>query len=181
MANPIGPIKIPPRKAGMTDEQYDKLVKKSIEEHNRRQRERQYEIMEVQMDKAWQRLLRINERQWMRLKPKVERVRDLGFESNAHARGGGKGGVQWMRHSDGPIGIGKTRESMPESFRVVEELIDLLQDETAKDEEIRKKIDALQQARAKARKKLPEAKKKLAAVLTTPRQEAVFLLLGYID
>jgi Spy/CpxP family protein refolding chaperone len=70
---------------------------------------------------------------------------------------------------------------MPENFRVIEKLIDLLQDETAKDEEIRKKIDALQQARAKARKKLPEAKKKLAAVLTTPRQEAVFLLLGYID
>jgi hypothetical protein len=62
-----------------------------------------------------------------------------------------------------------------------EELIDLMRQEDPSDEELRQKIDALQQVREKARKKLPKAKRELAAVLTTPRQEAVFLLLGYID
>jgi hypothetical protein len=166
----------------MTDEEYSKVVKESIEQHKRREREKKYETLDLLADKAWLRLLRINERQWMRLKPKVERVRELIHESNACAAGrGGKESFHWIRHSDSPIGIGKTREQLPEGFRIVEELIDLLQDETAKDEEIRKKIDALQQARAKARKKLAEAKKELAAVLTTPRQEAVFLIHGKID
>jgi hypothetical protein len=62
-----------------------------------------------------------------------------------------------------------------------EELIDLMRQEDPSDEELRQKIDALQQVREKARKKFPKAKRELAAVLTTPRQEAVFLLLGYID
>jgi len=39
----------------------------------------------------------------------------------------------------------------------------------------------LQQVREKARKEWPKAKRELAAVLTTPRQEAVFLIMGRID
>ena len=70
---------------------------------------------------------------------------------------------------------------MTEGERIVEELTDLLEDKNSKEEEIRQKIDALQRARAKARKALPKAKQELAAVLTTPRQEAVFLLMGGID
>jgi uncharacterized coiled-coil DUF342 family protein len=76
---------------------------------------------------------------------------------------------------------GKTRDQMPEAYRVADELIDLLEDANSTDEQIRQKIDALQQARENARKALPKAKQELAAVLTTPRQEAVFLIKGYID
>ncbi len=75
----------------------------------------------------------------------------------------------------------KAPDEMTEGEKIVEELIDLLEDENAKDEEIRQKIDALQRAREKAKKELPKAKQELAAVLTTPRQEAVFLIMGYID
>jgi hypothetical protein len=56
-----------------------------------------------------------------------------------------------------------------------------LENEKSTDEQIRKKIYALQKAREKAREALPEAKKELAEVLTTPRQEAIFLIRGYID
>jgi membrane-bound ClpP family serine protease len=70
---------------------------------------------------------------------------------------------------------------MPEVYRIAEELIDLLEDEKSSDEDIREKIDALQQARQKAREALPQAKKELAEVLTTPRHEAIFLILGHID
>ena len=62
-----------------------------------------------------------------------------------------------------------------------EELIDLMRQENPSCEELRQKIDALQQVREKARKERPRAKRELAAVLTTARQEAVFLLLGHID
>jgi Spy/CpxP family protein refolding chaperone len=67
-----------------------------------------------------------------------------------------------------------------ESQRIVEELIDLLEDETSKDEEIRKKIQALQEARAEALREYANAQEELATVLTTPRQEAVFLIKGAI-
>jgi hypothetical protein len=182
IAKPVGPLRIPPRQKGMTDEEYENLVKKSIDEHKRQERERQYEIMDLQADKAWQSLLRISDRQWSLIKPKYEKVRDLGLEAKAHAAGwGGKESFRWNRHSDGIIGAGKTREQMPEGFRIVEGLIDLLEDEKSKDEEIRKKIDALQQARDNAWEALPKARRELAVVLTTPRQEAIFLLLGCID
>jgi membrane-bound ClpP family serine protease len=74
----------------------------------------------------------------------------------------------------------KAPDELTEGEKIAEEFIDLLENENAK-EEIRRKIDALQRAREKARKQLPEARKELAAVLTSPRQEAVFLLMGYID
>ena len=75
----------------------------------------------------------------------------------------------------------KAPDEMSEGEKIADELIDLLEDENAKDKEIRRKIDALQQAREKAKKELPKAKQKLAAVLTSPRQRAVFLLMGPID
>lgn len=76
---------------------------------------------------------------------------------------------------------GKTPDQMPEVYRIVEELIDLLEDESSKDEEIRKRIDALQQVRESARKELDAVGRELAPLLTTPRQEAIFLIMGYID
>jgi len=75
----------------------------------------------------------------------------------------------------------KAPNEMTEGEKIVEELTDLLENENAKDEEIRRKIDALQQAREKAKGQLPKARQELRKVLTTPRQEAVFLLLGCID
>jgi membrane-bound ClpP family serine protease len=75
----------------------------------------------------------------------------------------------------------KAPDELTEGEKIAEEFIDLLENENAKEEEIRRKIDALQRAREKARKQLPEARKELAAVLTSPRQEAVLLLMGYID
>lgn len=41
----------------------------------------------------------------------------------------------------------KAPDEMTEGEKIVEELIDLLENENTKDEEIRQKIDALQQAR----------------------------------
>lgn len=75
----------------------------------------------------------------------------------------------------------KAPDELTEGEKIVEELTGLLEDENSKEKEIRQKIDTLQRAREKARKQLPEAKQELAAVLTSPRQEAVFLLMGYID
>ena len=47
-------------------------------------------------------------------------------------------------------------------------------------ETIRKAIE-LQQVRENARKELPKVGRELAPLLTTTRQEAIFLIMGYID
>lgn len=75
----------------------------------------------------------------------------------------------------------KAPDEMSEGEKIVEELTDLLEDENSKEEEIKQKIDALQQAKEKARKALPKARQELRKVLTTPRQEAVLLLWEFID
>ncbi len=68
----------------------------------------------------------------------------------------------------------KAPDELTEGEKIVEELTDLLEDENAKEKEIRQKIDALQQAREKARKALPKAKRELAAVLTTPARKPCY-------
>jgi uncharacterized coiled-coil DUF342 family protein len=70
---------------------------------------------------------------------------------------------------------------MIESAKIADELIDLLENKNSKDDDIRKKIDELQQAREKARKELHQVGKEIAPLLTTPRQEAIFLIMGHID
>jgi len=70
---------------------------------------------------------------------------------------------------------------MIEGEKLADELIDLLEDENSKEEEIKKKIDELQQVREKARKELAKVGQELAPLITTPRQEAIFLIMGHID
>jgi hypothetical protein len=135
---------------------------------------------------AWMRLLRISEHQWKIIEPKYRKAHDLDWEIWTGAtgwRGLNEQGFHWNRASDShyhPMEY-KARDEMPEVYRIAEELIDLLEDEKSTDEQIRKKINALQQAREKAREALPQAKKELADILTTPRQEAIFLIMGHID
>jgi hypothetical protein len=89
----------------------------------------------------------------------------------------------WIKPTENKMGraLPLTFAELSEGQRIIELLIDLLRREDTTDEELRKQIDALQQAREKARKEWPKARQELAATLTTPRQEAVFLLMGDID
>jgi len=177
---------IPPRwKRGMTAEEHTKAIKEwrfQMKQQNLRRGEERINLM---MREAWKRLLRVTERQWKIIEPKNEKVFGLYRETRVCARGSGGSNEQsfhWNRRSEiSSGGRAKTLDEMTEGEKIVEELIDLLENENAKDEEIRRKIDALQQAREKARKELPKARQELRKVLTTARQEAVFLLMGFID
>ena len=176
----------PPRwKRGMTAEERGKELVKWDAQRRQQERERVKERMNLMAREAWKRILRITERQWKIIEPKYKKVHDLRYEALVGAGSGGRNeeSFHWNRPSEGNYGPmkGKARDQMPEGYRVVEELIDLLENENTKDEEIRRKIDALQQAREKARKALTKARKELKEVITTPRQEAVFLVTGYID
>jgi len=177
--------RLPQFKPGMSREEYKKEIDKAFEQHREEQIDRNIEYMNVMATEAWVHLLRVTEAQWKLIEPKNKKVNDLDWEMWAGAGGAGsdsEGNFRWIRASEGYGRMrGKTRDQMPEANRAADELIDILEDPNSTDAQIRKKIDALQQARENARKALPKAKQELAAVLTTPRQEAVFLLKGYID
>ena len=147
-------------------------------------RKADHERIRLMAREAWKRLLRISERQWKIIEPKADKVEILIWTRRACARawgGDGEKSFHWRRHSEGALGPAKAPHEMTEGEKLADELVDLVDDENSKDEEIRKKIDQLQQVREKARKEWPRAKQELAALLTTPRQEAIFLIMGRID
>jgi hypothetical protein len=161
--------------------------KKEIEQYREEYRQQNLKTIEADMNimarEAWKRLLRVTEPEWTVIEPKYKAVATLLHD--AHITALGRGGMEisrWDRYSRGTGGnSAKALDEMTEGERIADGLIDLLEDANSTDAQIRKKIDALQQVRENARKALPKAKQDLAAVLTTPRQEAVFLLRGYID
>lgn len=152
--------------------------------------ERDREHIRLICREAWKRLFRISERQWKIIEPKVDKVQVLGYKIQLGSRGslGTLRDVKpfhWKRPSrervTWPPAPARTFDELTESEKILEELIDVLEDENSKDEEIRQKRDALQHFREKARREFAKARRELAAVLASPRQEAVFLLMGYID
>jgi len=179
------PLKIPPWKPGMTAEEHKEEVRKTIEQHKRQERERTKEYINLMAMEAWKHLLRVTEAQWNLIEPKHMKTNNLDREMWVGAAGSGHDmeSFHWNKPSDTPQHPMefKSRDQWTEGYIIVEELIELLEDEKSTDESIKQKIDALQQFREKARKALPMAKQELSKVLTIPRQEAIFLLLGYID
>ena len=171
------PLKIPQWKPGMTAEEHKEEVRKAFEQHKRQERERTKEYINLMEMEAWKHLLRVTEAQWNLIESNYRKVSDIELEIWTGAKGSSgsnKKEFRWLRRS-------KAAEEMTECEKIAEELIELLEDEKSTDESIKQKIDALQQAREKAQKALPKAKQELSKVLTTPRHEAIFLLLGYID
>lgn len=179
------PPKFPLRKPGMTAEEYHKETEKFFEQQRRQRRQRNKEYMDLMARQAWLRLFRVSEQQWIRIESKYDKTYNLIYEIRVHAKGWegqNEKDFRWIRRSKGyGSKAAMTLDEMNECERIVEVLTDLLEDEHSTDEQIRQQIHALQQAREKAREALPQSKKELAAVLTTRRQEAIFLIMGYID
>ena len=176
------PPRFPPRKPGMSREEHQKEMEKAIEQYRQQNLKRIEEYGSLMGKEAWKHLLRVTDAQWKLIEPEYEAVATLLREAHVCALGfGGEESFSWHKHSEGGGSSAKTLDEMTEGEKIVDELIDLLEDANSTDEQIKKKIDALHQARENARKALPKAKQELAAVLTTPRQEAVFLIRGYID
>ena len=169
------------RLRGLTDEEKAKAFEKWHTEREQQKRRNSEERMRLMQREAWKRLLRINERQWKILEPKINKVPVLFQTIWAGAYYGGTENFHWHRNSERFMRHAKDPHEMIEGKKIADELIDLLEDEISTDEDIRKKIDELQQVKEKARKELHQVGRELAPLLTTPRQEAIFLIMGFID
>ena len=176
-------------KKSMTDAEKSKFFEplfKPMLQQDERDRER----IRLMCREAWKRLFRISERQWKIIEPKVDKVQVLGYKILLGSRESlvtlrDVKPFHWKRPSrergTWPPAPARTFDELTESEKILEELIDVLEDENSKDEEIRQKRDALQQFREKARREFAKVRQEMAVVLTTPRQQAVLLLMGYID
>jgi hypothetical protein len=177
------PKKLPSLR-GLTDDEKKETMEKWADDQDIEERISDYEYLAEMRKEAMKNELRVNEVQWRIIEPKYERQIQLMWGTWARASHRVTTGKDtWIKPTENKIGraLPKTAAELTEGERNVELLIDLLRREDTTDEELRKQIDALQQAREKARKEWPKAKQELAATLTTPRQEAVFILMGFID
>ena len=187
----MSPPKEPVLKPDMTREEkiYEEFKRRALQWPDQRREmdwkraEMALARLEAEVMATLKRLLRADERQWRLVKPRYDKVQELrgdavvGVQSWGNPNGEG---VRWGRRRWGS-GRPMRREEMSESERAIEELIDVMEDKNAEDEQIRQKIDGVQRAREKAKKQLPEARRELRRVLNDHRQEAVFLLMQVLD
>jgi len=183
------PPAAPPNMRGMTWEQ----AVQAGEQWRAQQEQRRFEE-ELMLNEHWKivradlerRVLRMDRRQWQTIGPKRDRVKMLrgqaGFRMlTGVTRSMKEGRFHWRRISQNDHGRrAKTIDEMTECEKIAEELVDLLEDENAKDEAIKKKMDALEQARERAKRELAKARQELREELT-PRQEAILLMFRVID
>lgn len=178
----------PPSLRGLTDDEKKEIMEKWANDQNLKEQIAQYEYLAEAWKQAMKNELRVNEAQWRIIEPKYEK--EIQLMSDTRARSANvitifsknkNLGFKWIKPTESKRGKPKTFAELTDAERNVEKLVDLLRREDTTDEELRKQIDALQQAREKARKEWPKAKQELAATLTMPRQEAVFILMGDIN
>ena len=172
----------PPGLRRLTDDEKKETMEKWFDDQQLKERIASYEYLAERTRQAMRNELRISEAQWRIIEPKYER--QISFMWRSYARANHRVTTvkdTWIKFTESKSGKPKTFAELSEAEKAIDELIDLMRREDTSDEELRKQIDALQQAREKARKEWPKAKQELSATLTTPRQEAVFLLFGNID
>jgi hypothetical protein len=180
-SNPKPMPLFPPAKSlqGLTDEEKAKAIEKWRDDREQQQKQMRREHVNRMATEAWKRLLRVNEQQWQIIEREIDKVYVASWPIRARrfASRDDAGHLRWKR-------FGPTDAKTPliaECCRVIDELINLLEHENTTDEQIREKMDALQQVRDNARKELAQVEQELAAVPMTPRQEAIFLIMEWID
>lgn len=113
-----------------------------------------------------------SDEEWKALGPKVEKVMTLAFESRGMGRGMGRTG---RGGSDRPA-----PEAQTETAKAAQALSKLLENKDAKTEDIKPALQALRDARAKAKADLEKAQKDLREILTV-RQEAQLVMMSLLE
>lgn len=123
--------------------------------------------------------LGLKDDEWKVIEPKIEKV----LTAQADARFGGMGGLFGRGGNRGNRG-GDNATSRPaptsETGKASAELAKVLADKEAKSEQVKTALQALRDAKAKAKASLEAAQKDLREVLTT-RQEAQLVMMGMLE
>jgi len=139
---------------------------------------RQFDPQQMQkmMEQRMQRQLGATDEEWKTLGPGVMKVSEL----NGQVTGGGRGGMFGGRRSPAGDQPGAPGRQVTEVDKATEQLQALLDNESAKPEDIEKQLTVLRAAREKAKKQLVAEQQKLQKQVTV-RQKAQLVLMGLLD
>jgi len=133
------------------------------------------EQMQRMMEQRTQRQVGASDAEWKTIGPSVMKVSQL----NRQVSGGGMGGMFGGRR--GPTGGPQGAQGQPtELDKATEQLQTLLDNESAKPEDIEKQLTVLRTAREKVKKQLVAEQQKLQKQVTV-RQKAQLVLMGLLD
>ncbi len=137
---------------------------------------RQFDPQQMQrmMQQRMQRQVGASDAEWKTIGPGVMKVSEL----NRQVTGGGMGGMFGGRRG-GPMG-GRQGAQPTELDKATEQLQTLLDNQSAKPEDIEKQLTALRAAREKVKKELAAEQQKLQKQVTV-RQKAQLVLMGLLD
>jgi len=128
--------------------------------------------MQKMMEQRMQRQVGASDAEWKTIGPTVMKVSEL----NRQVSGGGMFGGR-----RGPTGGRLGAQGQPtELDKAAEQLRNLLQNESAKPEDIEKQLTVLRTAREKVKKQLAAEQQKLQKQVTV-RQKAQLVLMGLLD
>ena len=140
---------------------------------------RQFDPQQMQkmMEQRMRRQLRASEQKWKTLGPCVMRVSQL----NGQVFGGGRGGM-FFGGRQGPMSgrQGAPGRQLTEMDKATEQLQTLLDNDSAKPEDIEKQLTVLRAARGKAKKQLAAERQRLRKQVTV-RQKAQLVLMGLLE
>jgi hypothetical protein len=132
--------------------------------------------MQKMMEQRMQRQVGASDAEWKTIGPGVMKVSEL----NRQVSGGGMGGMMGGRRG-GPMGGQQGAQGqMTELDKATQQLETLLDNDSAKPEDIEKQLTVLRTAREKARKELAAEQQKLQKQVTV-RQKAQLVLMGMLD
>jgi hypothetical protein len=146
-------------------------------------------------DDSMRQALRATQQQWKVIKPRLDKVKYLSKQAQIsvypgyYRRSRGSDGNSNNQQSPAKVEEGwkwlkgwekKDPTELTEGERTCEELLELLEDEGSKQEEIEQKVEALREVRKEAGKQLAKARQELRKVLTF-RQEATLVLMRYLN
>jgi hypothetical protein len=133
------------------------------------------EQMQRMMEQRMQRQVGATDEEWKTIGPSVMKVSQL----NRQISGGGMGAM--FGRQRGPMGGPQGPQAQPtELDKATEQLQTLLNNESAKPEDIEKQLTAYRAARDKAKKELAAEQQKLQKQVTL-RQKAQLVLMGLLD
>jgi hypothetical protein len=138
---------------------------------------RQFDPQQMQrmMEQRMQRQVGASDAEWKTVGPSVMKVSQL----NRQVSGGGRGGMFGGRR--GGMGGPQDAQAQPtELDKATEQLQTLLENDSAKPEDIEKQLAAYRTAREKVKKELAAEQQKLQKQVTV-RQKAQLVLMGLLD
>lgn len=161
-------------------------LREQIDQSDKEETERITRLLMGRYFTTLKRVLKASDRQWLLLEPRIVRCMELSAEAGRGAQGCQvsiiEGPAHWTRHGEPDEALADLCFYGPtQGKRAADELMSVLEDAQATEQQIKQKMDALQRARDKARRQLPEARRELREVLNGPRQEAILTITRVLD